>query len=358
MASHHSSTNNSSGQRVINSRIGGLDLLRAVMSIFVVIGHMRGGGTSLIFSPGGYKNHTVTFSDFVNFHLLLLAVPTFFLISNYLFAAKKPDFRYFVRFLARIFVLLVFWTGLLLLYWNGVYGFLQNAPKTIPGLIVTVLTAGNTQYWFFISLILCLSVTYISLRLHTVTVFLLFLLSSVFLAFMPYITMLMIFYPLSAYWNPLNFVPFSFSAILLVRFGEVVSVRRAIIALTALFLAVLFSFFEWQFYKDDIFFPGQGSAIPAYTRGSLLFSALAIFVLAISSKVRTNNAVYYLSKHSLALYCLHPFFMVPALSWGVILLGAGKLSQYLSIALVILCCYGLSSLYGVFIKNRIFNRIF
>jgi len=44
--------------------IEGIDYLRTVMSIFVVIWHMGGGGSSLIFSKSDFAKHTFVFSDF------------------------------------------------------------------------------------------------------------------------------------------------------------------------------------------------------------------------------------------------------------------------------------------------------
>ena len=51
------------------------------MSVFVVARHLGGGGQSLT-STADWKRHVFTASDFVNFHVLSLAVPSFSLISN------------------------------------------------------------------------------------------------------------------------------------------------------------------------------------------------------------------------------------------------------------------------------------
>ncbi len=72
--------------------IEGIEYLRVVMSKFVVIWHMGGGGSSFIFSKLDYGKHTFVFSDFLNFHILLLAVPVFIFISIYLFSKTRPSF--------------------------------------------------------------------------------------------------------------------------------------------------------------------------------------------------------------------------------------------------------------------------
>ena len=89
-------------------RIQGIDYLRAIVSVFVVIWHMGGGGCSLIFSKEAYLGHVLTLSDFVNFHLLLLAVPTFIFISIYLYASKPICTTSLTKQLSRILVLLSF----------------------------------------------------------------------------------------------------------------------------------------------------------------------------------------------------------------------------------------------------------
>src|SRR5262249_55318729 len=88
------------------SRIVGIDYLRAVFSVCVVAVHLGYISPSAIFDQEAYPSHTFTWSDFVNFYVLCLAVPVFVLISTYLYALKPTDSAALRRRLVRIVRLL------------------------------------------------------------------------------------------------------------------------------------------------------------------------------------------------------------------------------------------------------------
>ena len=71
-------------------RIVGIDYLRAVFSVCVVLVHLGYVSPSAIFSEQEYAHHAFTWSDAVNFYVLCLAVPVFLLVSNFLLAQKHP----------------------------------------------------------------------------------------------------------------------------------------------------------------------------------------------------------------------------------------------------------------------------
>ncbi len=251
-------------------RIEGIDYLRAIMSIFVVIWHMGGGGRSLIFSEDAYLEHVFTVSDFINFHLLLLAVPTFIFVSIFLYSLKPTSITGFKKQVLRVFLLLSFWPIALIIYKNGYQGLIVIVPSSPVEVVYKVLLAGNTIYYFFTSLIICLFVAHLFLQLNRKLQIPVFLASTVLLVALPLLTKMTGFYPLSAYWSPLNFIPLSFAAVLFALNRISVVKNRITILLLSLILCVLFSIFEWKYSVGQIFIPGQGHAIPAYTRTSLL----------------------------------------------------------------------------------------
>jgi peptidoglycan/LPS O-acetylase OafA/YrhL len=63
----------------------GIDYLRAFFSVCVVLAHLGYISPSLIFNRELYLAHIFTVSDFINFYVILLSVPVFFIISNYFF---------------------------------------------------------------------------------------------------------------------------------------------------------------------------------------------------------------------------------------------------------------------------------
>jgi len=328
----------------MNSRIEGIEYLRAIMSIFVVIWHMEGGGQSLIFSKN-YLEHVFTVSDFVNFHLLLLAVPTFIFISIFLYASHRADKIVLKKRLKRILILLTFWPITFIIYNNSFtnYKGYQRLPVITPtslnDFIFTILKAGDTIYYFFTSLIICLLISHLFIQLRQRFQILFFLLSTGFLACLPEITKQIDLYPLSAYWSPLNFIPFSFAAVLVAQNRGKVLANRKIILFTSIVLCILFSIFEWKYSIGSIFYYNQGFAIPAYTRTSLLFSVIAIFVIALDQRIKSTPAIKFMARYSLALYCLHPFLIIPIRNLVAIFIQNKVVCVYVSITVVIALSY-------------------
>ncbi len=314
------------------------------MSIFVVVWHMGGGGQSLVFSKDEYLKHVFTASDFVNFHLLLLAVPTFIFVSIYLYASKPVSIIRLKKQLGRVFILLSFWPIALTLYNNSYQGLLSIIPNSPAEFVYTVLRAGNTVYYFFTSLIICLLAVHFFLQLDRKFQLPIFLVSIVLLAVLPQLTMTTGFYPLSAYWSPLNFIPLSFSAALFAQNQNNILKYRRIALLLSVVLCALFSVFEWKYSVGQIFFPGQGYAIPAYTRTSLVFAVITIFILALDPRIRANSAIKYMAKYSLALYCLHPFLISPVNKYVAIFVQDETVALYVSIMLVVVFSYSIGTL--------------
>ena len=333
--------------------IESVDYLRFIMSVFVVIWHMKGAGTSLIFSSELYENHAFTLSDFINFHVLLLAVPAFICLSNYLFAAREPNRDYLFKRSKRLLLLLSFWTLTLLLYNYGIVNFCTIVPRSLSSLIVFVMSAGHTPFYFFTCLLLTTSLTYIALKLKNSVVFLLFLFSILLLLVTPVITIKTNIYPLSACWSPLNFIPYSFIAVLLCRYSDTIATRKTGIILLLFLASVIFALLEWNFYKGSIFFPGQGFAAPAYTRNSLVFSTTALLVLLLNTGIHSNALVRFFSMHALGIYCLHSFFEYPVRRALAAVIPSNMLSLCIAILLVLALSYTMSAVLRLYLTEDI-----
>lgn len=328
----------------MKTRIVGVDYLRAFMSIFVVVWHMGGGGRSLIFSKDRYLEHVFTVSDFVNFHLLLLAVPTFIFVSIYLYASKPVSITAFKKQFARILILLTFWPIAFILYKNGYRGLLAIALGSPVDVVYTALRAGHTIYYYFSSLIICLFIAHLFLQLNRNLQLSVFLISIVLLASLPLFTKMTDFYPLSAYWSPLNFIPLSFAAALFAQNKNTILENKEIVLLLSVVLSVCFSIYEWKYSVGQISFSGQGYAIPGYTRVSLLFAVIAVFVIALSPRIKANRVIKYMARYSLGLYCLHPFLISPVKRLVTICVQNETVVRYISIMLVVVFSYILAML--------------
>jgi len=139
--------------RAAEQRIDGIQWLRAILSLFVVVWHLGGAGKTALWNDR-YRQHQANVSDLISFQILLLAVPGFMLISNYLLAVAHPNADIAWKRTQRVIVLLLFWPLAFTLYQAGWGGVVAAWPQTAERAIVYVLTGGHTVFYFFVSLLL------------------------------------------------------------------------------------------------------------------------------------------------------------------------------------------------------------
>jgi len=297
------------------SRIVGIDYLRAFFSVCVVAVHLEYICPSSIFRREAYETHTFTWSDFVNFYVLCLAVPVFVLISTYLYALKPTNTAGLCRRLGRIVRLLVFWSVLFQIFFFTGYGFVKQIPRDLHGLVLYLMTGGDTVYYFFVALSFVTIVTHCVRNVPGPGLWAMFALSTLLVGVLPLIHRE---YADRSHWaiflahhaNPLNFVPFAFAGVGLARLTQAGATRLLdAIGLGALIVGAASAVLDWTVYVDPCFFEVNRFALPAYTRPSLVFLAVAVLVLAVRSRPPVNPVVAFMAFHSLAVYCLHPFFV-------------------------------------------------
>jgi len=323
----------------VKTRHVGIDYLRAIMSVFVVIWHMGGGGTSLIFSRERYLEHSFTFSDFANFHVLLLAVPTFIFMSVYLYGLREVNVKALTSRMKRLLPLLILWPVIYALYRGGYDGFVAGFPDSGSGVVKTILTAGNTAYYFFVSLIICTLVAHVFLLLGRRIQLVVVLLAVGFAIALPYITMATDFYPLGAYWSPLNFIPLGLVAAYLARSKDLLVGKKLWLLAGSALLCITFAIVEWRFSVDEVFFEGQISALPTFTRASVLFGVVFVFFLVSSPKLKSFGLVRFMAQYSLGLYCLHLFLLKPAKRLTSSMGLEGMAATWLGIVIVLVGSY-------------------
>lgn len=338
--------------------IPGISWLRALLSVSVVAWHMNSFGKSLIFDKNGYVRHVFTLSDLINFQVLILAVPTFFLISCYLYARKNHTMRYCKERVGRFAILAVSWTVAIVIWISGYRGLVSLRPTSLQSFMMTVLSAGHTLYYFFVSLIILTIVTHIFSKLSTILNVIMFVLACVLIFVLPQITITYSLYALSAFWNPMNFVPYPFAAILFARYERFFVERnpQLFIIIVLLAAATLAGFYEWRFYINGIFFDGQGYALPAYTRLSVVCLSILLLSIGLTKRIRTNGVIDFMSKQSLSLYCLHPFFIVSASEFFSLprLPFSPFLIEMFKLMVLLLVCYSTSLLLKKILSKDIF----
>lgn len=293
-------------------RIDGIQWLRAILSVFVVIWHLGGAGRTALWDDR-FLQHSVNASDILSFQVLLLAVPGFMLISNYLLAAANSDENVAWKRAQRVIILLLFWPLALTLFQSGWGGVVAEWPRTPEAAIVYMLTAGHTIFYFFVALLLTYAVTLVSVRLPTFAVLALFAAATIAVAAAPAAAIAWHMAWLGAYWSPINFLPYAFAAVVIVRLlgPEADRGRATLVALALVVVGAMVAATEWQFYRHGIFHQTEQVSYPTYTRASLVLHATALLVLAIHWAPRAPAFVEFMAKHALALYCLHLFMAEP-----------------------------------------------
>jgi surface polysaccharide O-acyltransferase-like enzyme len=290
-------------------RYHGFDYLRAFFSVSVVAVHLGYVGRSAIFSREHFREHHVVLSDVVNFYVLLLAVPVFLLISGFLFLQGTVDRAQLQRSLKRIGRIAVFWIAMYTVFRERGWEVLERLPRTAYGIAVFSLSGGDTIYYFFVSLLMTVGIIYVARRFDLRLIAFLFIGSVLCVAVLPLIAIATGWFSIAVYYDPPNFVPYGFAALLMngaiKHEPNPIKAKHIVIACVAtLALAVL----DWTVYVHPGFFSVNSFAVPAYARPSLVLLAMLVVWCATSITRRPGRIVMYMSRNSLALYCLHPFF--------------------------------------------------
>lgn len=332
-----------------DQNIPGFHWLRAIFSVAVVAWHINSFGASLLFSKTAYRRHVFVFSDLINFHVLFLAVPIFFLISCYLYARKNPSFQYCRKRLARFAMLAVFWTMAGTALYDSHHMLSLLHPKSLQAFLTTVISAAQTPYYFFVSLMILTVATHIASRLSTGVNSLLFILACALIFALAKASIAFSLPALNIFWSPMNFMPYPFAAVVMARNEERLFSGDSRLFIVAAFLtaAIFAGLYEWRFDVNEIFFDIQAFAMPAYARLSVVFLSVSLFAAVMTRRIRTNRTIEFMSGQSLALYCLHPVIIIfahryitfPKFQVPLFLFEFGRLTA------IMLACYTVSLIY-------------
>ena len=332
-------------------RIQGFDVLRAVCSIAVVAAHLGYVAPSLIFDRARWREHEFIWSDAVNFYGLLLAVPVFVMISCYLVAISHQP--HLAKRNWRIGRLFLFWAVMLNLYSTGFVGAISGVPRSPIGLLLYFTSGLGTPVYFFISLMITVTVAAWARTKASIVVGVLMAASTLLIGILPLVARQTGRPEWCHHHLPLNFVPYPFAAVLATRVSPSrIPVGICLMLATGVLLAIL----DWTCYVDSLFFAVNSFALPAYTRPSLVFLATGVVLAATRISRHPGAIIRFMSEHSLALYCLHPFLLSIA-SRGSVAMGMhGLVGFAASLSLVVLGSYACS--YWVlphFLKRDLFS---
>jgi len=215
------------------------------------------------------------------------------------------------------------------------------------------LSANYTLYYFFVSLSILTIITHLAKRLPNFLLLLLALLSIIVVGMLPIISIKYEFYSLSIIWNPINFLPLPFAAIIIQRLKSqnLRPLYWNLIIISLIVLAFFAGILDWTIYVNEGFFQVNLYAIPAYTRPSVVLLTVLVLVLVVNFQMKKLAIIDFMSKHSLALYCLHFFFLSIGVHVSTILQLTGVISWLTSITIVTIICYMLSLILPYFLNK-------
>jgi surface polysaccharide O-acyltransferase-like enzyme len=325
--------------------IYGFDYLRAIFTILVVVWHAN--------TVGFLGNLNPDLQNWINvfyYNICLLAVPTFFSISLFLFYKKQKDentysFRKRLARLMRVYCAWVF-VGI-------VFDSLLSRGSSllrllsVKELLHTVIKGSRPELFFLFSLILMTSLCFLNIiffirkNKDNRIQFFLAVLSLLILPIACFSTLKTGQTIFSAYWNPICFLPYIISSYLLLNIFDESSTnsrllklfrQKNVLVISVIFFAfVILSWLEWKaFYVPSVF---GGYLLPPYARVSLVIGSFLTCYLAISCMQRIPPyLIRALSKESLGIYLMHNYFLFLA----GLLIGKLQVFQSLQIPLRII----------------------
>lgn len=290
----------------------GFDYVRALFCLSVVAWHNFIFGKPTYFHVNTINNFSPTIPDILYFNILLLAVPVFFQLALVLYIVNRSSKSrsYFGRRIIRLLALFTFWSSSILLFRSFILGwnineFFLDFNETIK----TIVSGGKSRFFYFFSLIILTALTeflllYFKNRKHKNTFIITgFFLSLIILLISPHLFAKANL--LFNYSNPINFIPYVFSAFIAV--GLLKKSNNTITLSVLLLLYLLFSIFEWTSIQYSIWSSYWKFILPPYTRLSVVFGTMFIVVLFAKVNKPPPKIISLLSSYSLGIYCLHRF---------------------------------------------------
>jgi len=306
-------------------RFESFDYLRAIFSVAIVADHVA------LFDLVTILGIT-TFSDILYANVSCIAVPVFFQISLFLFYIKSESlgFQYFAqkRF-PKLISLYLFWVTSKVVFdllLSGESEALTVGTSSFRKFIEFAVSGGNSPFYFFFALIfitvLAEVLVFLFRKVESISeklkvAYFLLVCSCILIFYLSIVGLLAgraagqpeagvsSFISSLALWdyNPLNFLPYIFTAAIAVQefnLGKLNQLNRALKTKLGILLCLflMFSTFEW-IVLDDLL---------QHKRLSLVFGSWLLLYLALLSTQKVPAIVKFISSCSLGIYAFHVFF--------------------------------------------------
>jgi hypothetical protein len=275
-------------------RNAGIDIIKAISIVLVLIWHIQPVTKEMLPSNSQTALWCNEALNFFYINLTLLAVPAFILVSLYLFINKVSQIEnYWKQRLVRLIQVFLFWVCIQFILYLLLGGKLPLPLKTIIPGGGPDLPSGPSIFYYLFILILCTVWTLLFLKLPE--------------KFKLILSIVIIV---------LSCLHFFFSS----RYGIGIGTR----AMESYYIYIPVAYYL-QKYKDKFvqyrmfFFFGFflsvftehtfNGTISAYGRLSVFFGVLSFVSLFISGWSTANRPIRFLSKYSLGIFALHPYFL-------------------------------------------------
>lgn len=282
----------------------GLEYLRVFFMISVVSFHAGLTSEWAAIVQGDAKVRANLF-DVISYNLQSVAVPCFFIISNFLFCLKPISHGRLISRLIRLVSLYLFWVSLM------VYHYRPEIHFTLTGLAAFLVSGGHTFYYFLAVLILLSPVTFFLQKLRGKAL----LFSGILSALTLFGTMVWLQqdYYFATHMNHCivtSYAMVPLCSVLLARYCEKIQSSERIArhwGLGLIGIGIVTAAIEWKFSAPGELLDSYRMWLPKHARFSLYFLASALVVFAIRINNKPGKILSYLSKNSLGIYCLHGF---------------------------------------------------
>lgn len=305
----------------------GLEYLRAFFCICIVALHSNILKT-VPFDPNLVLTFKPGLSDIIVFNIFFLAVPVFFTISLFLYIHNSySKENYWIKRLKRLAGAYAFWVTLSIAYkYYKMLGTDKNFYDyffSSPALIFSTIISGGFSVFFFIFSLIVLSLVMEAILRFSISQSVIFIsacfVTSSFSLFIIPIVMEKFGIDFSLY-NPLNFTPYIFSALLIYRTKDLHSFS---LLLAMGFLWIGSAAIEWHYVNNFVGYAKH--IIPPYARASHVFGATFIVLGALAFFNSSPQIISLLSAYSMGIYCIHSFQFTYAFSHvflGNLLMGS------------------------------------
>lgn len=297
-------------------RVQGITWLKAFLPLLVIACHARPFGESacMRLPLAGVPN----WEDIFYVNVLSLPVPVFYLMSFFLYLAKRDRIDYSPRKLMhqRVVYFATLFFGVRLVYLLAGIGTLYVPGRgEIRNLYHLLFAGGDTLlyyleqmvYWTVLLECLCAFCERIRIE-RNVTATIGIVLGGGMVGLCDFFFSGALRVESLRFFSPVGFLPLPFIAMLAYELKERIA-NGAIVTLLALGLAMAIA--EWRLLPSEEFLQsGYSMAMPSYARISVLMLACAVFLASLRMRLTPNALVVGMAGLSLYVYCVHQLVIV------------------------------------------------